>query len=58
MSETTIVETRKQHVGIKVVQSRNVIITTTRVDTVVAPNTNVAKRGIIIESVVNLGRGC
>jgi hypothetical protein len=34
-----------------------VVITTTRVDTIVAPNTNVTKRRVIITFAVNLGRG-
>jgi len=39
MSEVSVVEIQKQ---------LNVVITTTRVETVVAPNTNVVKGGIII----------
>ncbi len=50
----TIVETRIQPTRIELIQSFNAVITTTRVDIVVEPNTNVTKRGIIIRFVVNL----
>jgi hypothetical protein len=48
MSEATTVEIRKQLVGIEVIQSLDVFITTIRVEMVVAPNTIVVRGGIII----------
>jgi hypothetical protein len=50
--ETIFTKTRRQLVGVKVIQSLNAIITSARVDMVVAPNRNVATRGIIIGSIV------
>jgi hypothetical protein len=44
VSEVVVVEIRRQLVGIKVIQSFNVVITTTRVETIVAPNMNVVRR--------------
>jgi hypothetical protein len=40
-----------------VTQSPNVVITTTGVELIVAPNTNVVRGGILIGSVTNLGYG-
>jgi hypothetical protein len=48
VSKVAIVETRKQHVGIRVIQSLGASITTTRVETLVAPNINVVRRGVLI----------
>jgi hypothetical protein len=56
VSTAAITKTWKQLVGIEVIQSFNIIITTIGVHMVVAPNTNVAKRGVVIKSIVNLGR--
>jgi hypothetical protein len=53
----TIAETQRQPTRIKVIQSLDAVITTTGVETIVVPNTNVAKRGVVIKSIVNLGRG-
>jgi hypothetical protein len=50
-----IIETWKQHVGIKVIQSLDACITTTRVEMVVAPNIHVIKRGVLIRSITKLG---
>jgi hypothetical protein len=50
-----VVKTWKQLVGIEVTQSYDAIITTIGVETIVAPNMNVVKRGIIIGSPTNLG---
>ncbi len=33
------------------------MITTTRVDTIVEPNTNIVKRGVVIGSILNLDCG-
>jgi hypothetical protein len=44
--KVVVVEIRKQLVGIKVIQSLNVVIPTTRVETIVAPNTNFVRGGI------------
>jgi hypothetical protein len=52
-----VVETQKQHVGIEVIQSFNAIITTTRMETIIAPNMNVVRRGVVIRSIVNVSRG-
>ncbi len=41
----------------EVTKSFNVVITTTRVEMVVAPNTNVVKSGVLIGFATNLGRG-
>jgi hypothetical protein len=55
--KVTFVEIRKQPIGIEATQSPNVIITTTRVETIVAPNTNVVRGGILIGFVTYLGSG-
>jgi hypothetical protein len=52
-----IVETQRQPIGIEVIQSLNAIITTIRVHMVVAPSTNVARKGVVIEYAINLGCG-
>jgi hypothetical protein len=57
MLEITIVEIQRQPIGIKVIQSPNVVITTIGVETVVAPNMNVVRGGMLIGSTVNLGSG-
>jgi hypothetical protein len=43
MSKATIIETRKQPIGIVVTQSFDVGITTTRVETIIAPTMDVSK---------------
>ncbi len=43
MLEVAVAEIRKQPFGIEVIQSLNTIITTTRVEMVVAPNVNVVR---------------
>jgi hypothetical protein len=40
-----------------VTKSFNVVITTTRVEMVVAPNMNVVRGGVLTKSTTNLGRG-
>jgi hypothetical protein len=57
VSKTVVVETWKQHVGIRVTQSFNVGIITTRVETVVAPNIDVVKRGVLIGFATKLASG-
>jgi hypothetical protein len=52
--ETTIVE-RKQNVGLGVIQSFDAGIITIGVETVVAPNIYVVRRGILIGSATKLG---
>ncbi len=52
-----VIEIQKQHVGIEVIESLNVIIRTTIVEMMVAPNTNVVKGGILIGLPTNLGSG-
>jgi hypothetical protein len=46
--EVTTVKTQKQHAGVGVIQSLDASITTTRVETVVVPNINVVRRGVLI----------
>jgi hypothetical protein len=53
--EATIVETQKQHVRVGVTHSLYANITTTRVETIITPNINVVRRGILIGSVTKLG---
>jgi hypothetical protein len=55
MLKAVVVKTWKQHVGIGVIQSFNAGITTTRVETIIAPNINVVRRGLKIEYVAKLG---
>jgi hypothetical protein len=57
VSEVAIVETRKQHAGVRVIQSLDVGITTTRVETIIAPNIYVVRRGVLIGSETKLGSG-
>jgi len=57
MLEATITKIRRQLIKIKFTQSPNVVITTIGVETMVAPNTNIIKSGILIGSVTNLGNG-
>ncbi len=57
MSEVAVVEIRKQPSGIEVIQSLNIIITTTGVEMVVAPNVNVVRSGVLIQFATNLGHG-
>jgi hypothetical protein len=57
MSKAAIVETQKQHAGVGVIQSLNVSITTTGVETVIEPNIDVVKRGVLIGYVTKLGSG-
>jgi hypothetical protein len=53
--KVAIVETWRQHARIKVIQSLDVGITTTRVETIIAPNIYVVRRGVLIGSVAKLG---
>jgi hypothetical protein len=53
--EMVVVETYKQHVGVGVTQSLDVGITTTWVETIVVPNKNVVKRGVLIGFTTQLG---
>ncbi len=55
MLEVVVVETQKQHPRIKVTQSLDVGITTTRVETMFVPSINVVKREILIRSTAKLG---
>jgi hypothetical protein len=57
MSKATVVETRKQHTGVGIIQSLNVGITTIGVEMVVAPNINVIRRGILNGSTTKLDIG-
>jgi hypothetical protein len=57
MLEVAVVEIRKQLVEIKVIQPFNFVIPTTRVETIVAPNTNYVRGGVLIGYAMNLGCG-
>jgi hypothetical protein len=57
MLKVAIVEIWKQPAGIKVSQPFNVVIPTIGVETIVAPNTNFVKGGVLIGFVANLGYG-
>jgi hypothetical protein len=57
MSKVVVVEIRRQLAEIKVIQPLNAIIPTMRVETIVAPNTNFVRGGVLIGSIVNLGHG-
>jgi hypothetical protein len=52
-----IAKTWKQLVGIDVTQSFNAIITTTKVETIIVPNMNVVKGGVVIGFATNLSHG-
>jgi hypothetical protein len=55
--KVTFVKIRIQLPGIEVIQSPNVINLIARVETIVAPNTNVFRGGILIGFVTYLGSG-
>ncbi len=55
VSKVVVVETYKQHIRVRVTQSLDVGITTTRVETVVVSNKDVLKRGILIGFTRKLG---
>ncbi len=57
MSEAIVVEIWRQPIGIEVIQSPNVIITTTTMEMMVAPSANVVKGRVRIGSITNLGNG-
>jgi hypothetical protein len=55
VSEATIVEIRRQHAKVGVIQSLDAGITTIRMEMVVAPNMDFVKKGVIIRSTTKLG---
>jgi hypothetical protein len=57
VSEATVVETRRQHVGVGVTKSPNARIITIGVEMVVAPNIDVVRKGVLIGSVTKLSSG-
>jgi hypothetical protein len=57
VSEVTVVETWIQPTRVVVTQSLDARITTTWVETIVTPNMNVVRRGILIAFVAKLGSG-
>jgi hypothetical protein len=57
MSKVVIVEIRKQPIGIEVTQPLNVVIPTIGVETIVTPNINFVRGGVLIGSTSNLGHG-
>jgi hypothetical protein len=57
VSKVAIVETWKQHARVGVTQSFGVNVTTTWVETIVVPNIDVVKRGVLIGFATNLGSG-
>ncbi len=56
MSKAVVVEAQK-HVGVKVIQSLNASITTTKVETVIMVNTYVVKKEVLIRFPTKLGSG-
>ncbi len=57
MLKAIVVETSKQHARIRVIQSFDVGITITRVETITTPNIDVVRRGVLIGSTTKLGSG-
>jgi hypothetical protein len=57
MSDLAVLEIWRQPVGIKVSQPLNVVIPTIGVETIVAPNTNFVRGGVLIGFTANLGCG-
>jgi hypothetical protein len=57
VSKAVVAKIKRKATKIKVTQSPNVIITTIRVEIIVAPSTNVVKSGVLIGSATNLGCG-
>jgi hypothetical protein len=57
VSKTIIVETWRQPIGIVVTQSLDADITTTKVETIIAPSMDVVKKGVLIGSIAKLGSG-
>jgi hypothetical protein len=57
MLEAIVVETLKQHAGVRVTQSLGVGIITTRVEMVVTPSIDVVKKEVLIGSIAKLGSG-
>ncbi len=52
-----IIETWKQHVGIRVIQSFDACIKTIGMETIVTLSINVIRRGVLIGSITKLGSG-
>jgi hypothetical protein len=44
MSKATIIKTQRQFTRIEIIQSFNVVIITTRVETIIAPNMDVVRK--------------
>jgi hypothetical protein len=57
VSKVVIVETWKQQAEVGIIQSFNVGITTIRMETILEPNIEVVRRGILIRFATNLGSG-
>jgi glycopeptide antibiotics resistance protein len=57
MLKAIVVEIQRQTIRIEVIQSLNAIISTTWVETILAPNINVVGSAILIGSATSLGRG-
>ncbi len=57
MLETIVVEIQKQLVGIKIIEPLNIVTPTIGVETIVTPNTNFVRGGVLIGSTTNLGHG-
>jgi len=53
--EVVVVETHKQHVGVRVIQSFYEGIITIGLETIIVSNINVVKRWVLIGSVIKLG---
>jgi hypothetical protein len=57
VSKVTIVKTRRQLVGVIIIQSLDVGITTIRVEIVVLPTMDVVRMEVLIRSITKLGSG-
>jgi hypothetical protein len=57
VSKAVVVETRRQHAGVGVIQSLNAGITTTGMVMIVEPHIDVVRRGVLIGFIAKLGSG-
>jgi hypothetical protein len=57
MLKTTVIETQNQNARIGVIQSFDACITTIGVETIVVPNIDVVRKGVLIGSTTKLGSG-
>jgi hypothetical protein len=55
--KVVVVETHKQHVGVRVIESLYEGITTIGLEMIIVSNIDVVKRGVLIGSIIKLGSG-